>query len=178
MAPLGLVSSVPRCLAFVLPVGVAVAAAAPPADTMTHAATNTTEFLDFAQLERPASPNHWLVAPTGNQFGLRADTPAAELQASPGRLASAWLEIVRGEPRTTIVAVSDDGLRVEMEQRSALFGFVDKISFRALALDGGKSSYLAYSRSQLGFWDIGVNKSRLVKWDAALRRAVVGDASR
>ena len=99
---------------------------------------------------------------------------------APGRLASAWLEIVRGEPRTTIVAVSDDGLRVEMEQRSALFGFVDKISFRALALalDGGKSSYLAYSRSQLGFWDIGVNKSRLVKWDAALRRAVVGDASR
>lgn len=177
MASPGLVLSVLRRLAFVLPVSAA-AAAAPPAETMTTAAAKPTEFLDFAQLERPGSPNHCLIAPEANQFGLQADAPAAEFEVSPGELASAWLEIVRGEPRTTVVAVSDDGLRAEAEQRSAVFGFVDKISFQALALDGGRSSYVAYSRSQLGFWDIGVNKSRLVGWDAALQRAIVGDASR
>lgn len=178
MAPLGLVLSVLRRLAVVLPVTGAVATAAAPAEPMVDAATNTEEFLDFAGLDRPASPNHWLVAPVGNVQGLQPDTPAAELATSPERLASAWLEIVRAAPRTNVVAVSEDGLRIEVDQRSALFGFVDRISFQAVALDGERSSYMAFSRSRLGFWDVGVNKSRLTGWDEALRRALGGGASR
>ena len=96
----------------------------------------------------------------------------------PTQLAAAWLEVLRTQPRTTVVAVSDDGLRVEAEQRSALFGFVDKISFRAMPLDHGQSTYSAYSRSLAGYWDIGVNKGRLADWSAALQRALGDDSPR
>lgn len=145
---------------------------------MTETQGTTTMFLDFDTLQRPGSPNHWLIAPHGAPSQPPADAGAPVFDVTPIRLSAAWQEVVRGQPRTTIVAVSDDGLRVEAEQRSALFGFVDKISFRAMPLDGGQSTYTAYSRSLVGYWDMGVNKGRLGDWSAALRRALGDDPRR
>ena len=52
----------------------------------------------------------------------------------------------RSEPRTTILTVSPDGLQIEAQQRSAVFGFVDRISTR----EPIRSTLVAYSRSQVG----------------------------
>ena len=178
MAPLDLVSYVVRRLVFCLPVISAVAAAAPTGETVANVAADSMRLLDFDELDRPGSPNHWLIAPRGKLVQLQADSPAAVFEVSPEQLVAAWLEVVRGQPRTTIVAVSDDRLQVEAEQRSALFGFVDRISFRVVPLDSGQTSYVAYSRSQTGYWDIGVNKRRLLEWTAALRLATGDGTSR
>jgi uncharacterized protein (DUF1499 family) len=77
--------------------------------------------------------------------------------------------VVESEPRTKILAVSPDGLQIEAEQRSAVFGFVDRISTRFIALEPIRSTLVAYSRSQVGYWDLGANRRRLQLWLAKLK---------
>lgn len=129
------------------------------------------EFTDFRALHPPASPNNWLVAPLdiGRERGSEAASAAAD-QAAPvfdvpaARLAQAWRSLVEARPRTAILGVSADGLQIESQQKSAVFGFVDRISMRAIPLALQRSTLIAYSRATLGFWDFGVNRRRLEDW--------------
>lgn len=127
------------------------------------------EFLEFGALRRPGSPNHWLLAPTDTDASVHSDAAAPSFQLSAERLAKAWVGVVEQAPRTRIIGISNDGLRVEAEQRSAWFGFVDKVSFRAVTLGQESSTFFAYSRSQTGYWDFGVNRRRLSGWVDTLR---------
>lgn len=125
-------------------------------------------FTEFATLRRPDSPNTYLIVAAGQGLSAMSDATAPMLNVSADRLATAWVEIVRGRPRTRVLGVSDDGLQIEAEQRSALFGFIDRISFRAVPLAPEQSTFFAYSRSQTGYWDFGVNCSRLREWVSEL----------
>lgn len=130
------------------------------------------EYLDFAQLQRRGSPNDWLVAPPEEPAHLRADAQSPRFAVPAAELARLWTEVVASKPRTDIVGVAPDGLGVEAEQRSSLFRFVDRVSFRAVPVDAGSSSAYVYSRSQVGYWDLGVNQRRVTRWMDALQRAV------
>lgn len=122
-----------------------------------------TQFLSFADLRPPSSPNAWLIAPTDAVAG-EADEPAPTFAASAERVARAWVEVIEAQPRTRIVATSADGLRIEAEQRSAVFGFVDRISARFIPIDANRSTAALYSRAGIGYWDLGVNRRRLHDW--------------
>jgi uncharacterized protein (DUF1499 family) len=125
-------------------------------------------FADFDDLNVPTSPNTWLVAPL--DFGpAKPDATAPVFDVPAQRLAQAWISVVESEPRTKILALSGDGLLIEAEQRSAVFGFVDRISTRLIALEPTRSTLVAYSRSQVGWWDIGANRRRLQLWLAKLK---------
>lgn len=132
------------------------------------------DFLEFDALRRPSSPNHWLVAPMDTDASLHPDAAAPGFQLPAERLAKAWVGVVEQAPRARILGISDDGLQVEAEQRSAWFGFVDKVSFRAVTLDQESSTFFAYSRSQTGYWDFGVNRKRLSGWVEALQKIADG----
>jgi len=123
-------------------------------------------FTDFDTLQPPDSPNTWLVAPADFR-PADPDETAPVFDVPAERLARAWVLVVRQQPRTN-VAVSDDGLQVEAEQRSAVFGFVDRISARFVTLSPDRSTLIAYSRSEVGYWDLGVNRRRLQDWLALL----------
>jgi hypothetical protein len=123
---------------------------------------------DFATLVPPRYPNNWLIAPA--TFGPAApDETAPTLDVPAERLAEIWIEIIKEQPRTRVLGVSTDGLQIEAEQDSAVFGFTDKISVRILALDTARSTLIAYSRSEVGYWDLGVNRTRLREWLATLQ---------
>jgi uncharacterized protein (DUF1499 family) len=125
-------------------------------------------FADFDDLNVPTSPNTWLVAPL-DFAPAKPDATAPVFDLPAKRLAQAWISVVESEPRTKILAVSGDGLLIEVEQRSAVFGFVDRISTRIIALEPIRSTLAAYSRSQVGWWDIGANRRRLQLWLAKLK---------
>lgn len=127
-------------------------------------------FTEFATLRRPDSPNTYLIVAAGQDLSAMVDTVAPTLNVPADRLANTWVDIVRGRPRTRILGISDDGLQIEAEQRSAVFGFVDRISFRAVPSDSDNSTFFAYSRSVTGYWDLGVNRSRLREWVSELQR--------
>lgn len=119
--------------------------------------------LDFAEVKTPSRPNAWLVAPAGMVEGVPSE-PAPVLPMSAETAAAAWREIIESAPRGRVIAVSPDGLRIEAEQRSAGFGFVDRISAAFTPIDGGRSTVAVYSRAQTGYWDLGVNRRRVRDW--------------
>lgn len=136
---------------------------------------NGSTFTDFETLQPPTSPNHWLVAPPDTAFAGKVDATAPTFAVPAERLVEAWTGVVRKQPRVRFLGTSADGLQVEAEQRSALIGFVDRISFRAVPLAAEQSTFYAYSRSEVGYWDLGVNRSRLARWLAELRNVLGAD---
>jgi len=125
--------------------------------------------MDFDNLQRPGSPNTWLVAP-GGYGDLQADVTSPVFSVSANALAAAWQSVIAAKPRVTVTSVTADGLHIEAQQRSAVFGFVDDISFRAIPLVGGRSTFIAYSRSRVGYWDLGANRKRLTDWVTSLQQ--------
>ena len=130
-----------------------------------------TDFLDFNNLRRRSSPNQWLVGPADFRSDLTVDRVAAVFKTPAKTLAEKWVAVLKAQSRTIVLGVSDDGLSVEAQQRSALLRFVDVISFRAIPIDDESSTFVAYSRSNLGYWDVGVNQRRLTQWVDALQRS-------
>jgi uncharacterized protein (DUF1499 family) len=160
-----------RLLAVACAAGLATLCAAPADRSGGSETPVAATFLDFEHLARPTSPNTWLVAPASAPPALRADEAAPEFSLAAADLAAAWVRVVAAQPRSRVVARSDDGLSVEAEQRSALFRFVDDVSFRAVPLAAGRSTCFVYSRSRTGYSDFGVNRRRLRDWLAALQAA-------
>ena len=134
-------------------------------------ADSTAGLLDLDTLVRPGSPNSYLLGPRLGPPG-EPDAPAGEFGVPAARPAAAWRSVVDMQPRSRVTAASDDGLQIAAEQRSALFGFVDDIHFRAIALGADRSTFVAYSQSRTGYWDLGVNQRRLERWVDALQGQV------
>jgi uncharacterized protein (DUF1499 family) len=124
-------------------------------------------FTDLATLSPPNSPNNWLVAPP----------TAPVFDQPPGQLAKSWIAVVEKQPRTTVLGISQDGLQVEAQQRSAVFGFTDRISARFVPVAPARSTLIAYSRSLVGYWDLGVNRNRLQRWLTDLKKEVAAGES-
>lgn len=109
---------------------------------------------DFDNLAVPTSPNTWLVAPAGFE-PAKPDAAAPVFELPAKRLAQAWISVVESEPRTKILAVSEDGLQIEAEQRSAVFGFLDRISTKCVTLEPTRSTprcLQPIAGRVLGFW--------------------------
>ena len=133
-----------------------------------------TRFLPFADLVPPSSPNAWLVAPH-DVVAAEPDEPAPTFPAPAARAAQVWVEVVGSYPRTRVIGVSESGLRIEAEQRSAVFGFVDRISAQFIPVGEGRSTAALYSRAEVGYWDLGVNRRRLHDWLTELQERLRED---
>lgn len=129
--------------------------------------------LDPTSVDRTGRPNDFLICPAGACTAV-ADLPGPILAAPPEAVLGAWREVIEAAPRTVILAMDEQRLVLQAEQRSALFGFIDTIAVRVLALPDGRSTFAAYSRSATGYWDLGVNRRRLGEWAAAVERRLAG----
>lgn len=123
--------------------------------------------VDPTTVARTGRPNDRLICPPG-ACAVPVDEPAPVLAATPERLLEAWRAVIEAEPRTVVLALDPAGLRLVAQQRSRLFGFVDTIAVKVLPLPDGRSSFAAYSRSETGYWDLGVNAARLQAWIRAV----------
>lgn len=133
----------------------------------------TTVALDPTSVDRTGRPNDFLICPAGACTAV-ADLPGPILAAPPEAVLDAWREVIEAAPRTVILAIDEERLMLQAEQRSALFAFVDTVAVRVLALPDGHSTFAAYSRSETGYWDLGVNRRRLGEWTAAVERRLAG----
>lgn len=121
----------------------------------------------------PEEPNWALAAP--NEAGLDdvRTIEAGVYAAGPEELMSAFEEVALSQPRVepAPLATGDPLLRAFV-QRSALMGFPDVISVRAIDLGAGdagtRAGLVIYSRSVYGYSDLGVNGERVASWLAAL----------
>lgn len=127
--------------------------------------------VDLYALKPSSGFNSWLVAPPDFD-AAPPDQPAPLFDQPAWQLARAWMTVVETQPRAAVLGMSEDGLQIEAQHRSAMFGFIDRISARFLPLGPGRSTLIAFSRSQLGYWDLGVNRRRLRRWLSELATQV------
>ncbi len=87
---------------------------------------------------------------------------------SPEDLARRFHAVATAAPRVSVVAGGPDEAFTTYVQRSALMGWPDYVSVRAVPRDGG-AALAIWSRARFGYSDMGVNRARLEDWLAALR---------
>ncbi len=72
-------------------------------------------------------------------------------------------KVISAQPRTELVAQDPDLGQMVFVQRSRIFGFADTIWIQTVDLEP-EASLIVYSRSNFGFWDLGVNRRRVSTW--------------
>ena len=127
--------------------------------------------ISFASLERPDSPNTFLVAAEGATPGT-ADMTAQWHDMDAAQLFQTWIDVAEAQPRTTEVFRSQDGLQVSHVQRTALMGYPDTVTAQIVTNEAGQSAVMIYSRSHYGYSDMGQNKKRVTAWMSALEQAL------
>ena len=114
---------------------------------------------DFESLERPGSPNDFLMTPPGFD-SASPDELSPEFTVAADLLVQELLHIIAKMPRTRLVK-REAGNRLQFEQRSGLFLFPDFFTIQVIALPGNNSTLAAYSGSVFGHSDLGVNRRRI-----------------
>ena len=125
--------------------------------------------MDFRTIAPRKSPNRYLVAP--KDYASLAPHALAPVWPVPvAKLRDALTTMLAREPRTRIVADDDRGFDITV--RSRLFGFVDDVAVAFLSVDAGHATLAIYSRSRVGYSDLGANRRRVRRWLAAVTSAL------
>lgn len=129
-----------------------------------------TDFLDFKTLKRPPKPNTALIAPAGYTPLETPDAAPPDLPVAPDEAFARLLALIEGRGDWKLVAADGATRRVRFIAVTKLLRFKDDIDVTILPVDGaaGHSTFAAYSRSRVGYSDLGTNRKRLDDLSAAL----------
>lgn len=119
--------------------------------------------VDFPTLERPTSPNTHLLAPEGLCLKASPDEPSPIFDRSPETLFKQLDQLVSGKKNWVIQDRNADTLQIELIAKTSVLKFKDDVSIRVLPIEGdaGKSKLAIYSRSRVGYHDLGANRKRV-----------------
>jgi uncharacterized protein (DUF1499 family) len=124
---------------------------------------------DPTTLARTGRPNDWLICPV-EACEAEASATAPSYPVAPGELLAAWRAVLAEQPRATVVAVDEPRGLVMAQDSTPVFRFVDTVTVRVLPTADGGATFAAYSRSEIGYGDLGTTRRRLHAWVAALER--------
>jgi uncharacterized protein (DUF1499 family) len=124
--------------------------------------------VDFATLQRRATPNDFLICPENFCPRAKSDAPPPVFDVSADDLLNHLTALALAGPRTEELYTTA-ALRRRFVQRSFVMRFPDIIDASAIAIDDAHSTLAIYSRSVVGRGDFGVNRARVERWLAALR---------
>jgi uncharacterized protein (DUF1499 family) len=123
--------------------------------------------IDFETFTRSPKPNTALACPPGFCRNAKADYDPGVFQGTDEQLRERFTSFVLAQPRVIPVYRHErPGLPTQDRyvQRSALMSFPDTIDVRFIALSDTTSTLAIYSRSQIGYGDMGVNLARIRLW--------------
>lgn len=119
--------------------------------------------VDPVAVERPTYPGYYLMRPQGGS----STGPVFDM--APSALLAAFDSVARAAPRTDVLAGSVEDGQITYVARSALWGFPDYISVRALPAEEGGARLAVFSRLRFGQSDMGVNRARIEDWIGQVR---------
>lgn len=125
--------------------------------------------IDFPSLQAPSSPNWALAAPPGG-----TTLPHTAVPLLPVTPAGAWEVVSRLGDRFTRTwphRTFPEMMQAHWVVRTRLMNYPDLVTAQVVELPGGAGLWL-YSRSVLGYSDLGVNGRRIAAWIAALTPAL------
>lgn len=109
--------------------------------------------VDFANIARSGKPNDYLLCPS--DLCAKADAQAPVFAASGETLLKATLALVAED------VVGEEGFAFRYVARTPLMRFPDTVSIRILPLDESRATLAIYSRSLIGYSDMGANRARV-----------------
>lgn len=105
----------------------------------------------------PSKANHFLMHPDGG------DSAGEIYEVTPEALLAAFDKIARAAPRTIVLAGTTATGQITYITRSALWGFPDYTTVRAVPDENG-ARLAIFARSRFGKSDLGVNRARIEDW--------------
>jgi len=127
--------------------------------------------LDLANVKRHAKPNQYLVLPAG--FGVEKPNETGPVfAASASALWDAWRKMITAQPRVRILEEMPDRHEMELYQRTPLLRFRDDVTVQIVPVNDTTASIAIYSRSRIGYSDMGTNAKRVKQWLSQLKAAV------
>jgi uncharacterized protein (DUF1499 family) len=127
--------------------------------------------VNFATLQRRATPNDALLCPPRHCLNAKPDWEAPTFAATPADLLARVATIALAEPSTGMLHQGPgDDFHHRFVQYSRIMRFPDTIDVEAIPVGDDKSTLAIYSRSLVGRYDFGVNRARIARWLAALEK--------
>ena len=122
-----------------------------------------TDFINFKSLKRPPKPNTCLVAPENHCLAAEPDFAPPEVDLSPRGLFSKFSKTVAATRGFGKVSSDAEKLRLKFVATTGLMRFKDDVDIEIIALEDGRSTFAIYSRSRVGYSDLGANRKRVTK---------------
>ena len=120
-----------------------------------------TEFIHFKSLKRPPKPNTCLVAPDNYCLAADADFAAPEFDMTGRGLHSKLSELIAANRSFGKVEADAEQLRIKFVATTGLMRFKDDVDIEIIPVDEGKATFAIYSRSRVGYSDLGANRKRV-----------------
>jgi uncharacterized protein (DUF1499 family) len=130
----------------------------------------TVTTMDLREIERTRSPNDAFACPVG-LCRAQPDFDSPMFSVDKKQLLEKAKTVITEEPRTELVGENPALDQLVFVQRSAIFGFPDTVWIQGANV-GARTSIIVYSRSNYGYWDMGVNSSRVRAWLETLNRSI------
>ncbi|MEM5516914.1 DUF1499 domain-containing protein [Henriciella sp. AS95] len=120
---------------------------------------------DIRTIKRPSSPNTYLMAPDGYCENAEPDAGSPLFDVSAEVLFGAVLEHIEEQSNWTIAETDRNHCHVDLVAATKLLKFKDDVTIDTLVAENmpGKSRMAIYSRSRVGYHDLGANKKRVNK---------------
>ena len=132
------------------------------------------EFIDFSQLVRPNSPNTYLVAPPGLCLQCEADCDSPVFDLSPENLFGRLLSVIEANKSWRLAASHKGEGRACFVAVTPVLRFKDDVDVAVLPGPRAFTSQIAiYSRSRVGYADLGANQRRVEALLEALQSSSV-----
>lgn len=122
-----------------------------------------TDYINFKSLKRPPKPNTCLAAPENHCLAAEPDFAAPVYSMTDRGLFSKLSEIIAADRSFGNVASDAEKLRIKFVATTGLMRFKDDVDIEIIPLDQGQSTLAIYSRSRVGYSDLGANQKRVRK---------------
>ena len=134
--------------------------------------------MDFRRIPENRRPNRWLICPPGYSNQAPDEAPPV-FGTGVTTLRDGWRALVLQQPRIDVTY--DEADAMELVQRTRILRFADDISVAYIGLGRGRSTIALFSRSRVGYSDMGTNRCRLQDWMNLLKSVVpvaISDAAK
>lgn len=120
-----------------------------------------TDYISFKALKRPPKPNTCLVAPENHCLAAEPDFEPPVLAMTGRGLFSKLNEIIAAERSWGKVQSDPETLRIKFVATTGLMRFKDDVDVEVIPVAEGKATLAIYSRSRVGYSDLGANRKRV-----------------
>jgi len=120
-----------------------------------------TDFISFKSLKRPPKPNTCLVAPDNHCLADEPDFAPPVMVMTARGLFSRMSEVIASERRWGNIEADPETLRIKFVATTGLMRFKDDVDIEVIPVDEGKATFAIYSRSRVGYSDLGANRKRV-----------------